>query len=699
MSGSLNLIYDSIISKKRDDLIYWIPKVWITNDKVEVLEEKDDMVRVEPYQFINAQISGIVEKAEHGKSYHNSLSKVFDLPTENGKIIDGDSKRLPGDWLVGANIYGLYPRNFTSFDHDQDGELGGDSKNVTLNSQGIKETGTFLKAIALLPYIKSLGFNTIYLLPVSLIGVANKKGDLGCPYGLRNPFKLDLVYHDTLVDEFDVGVQFKAYVEAAHILGIRVILDFVPRTAARDSEFIKEHPDWFYWIKKSEDANYHSPAFSAEELQEIHHSVANIHDTKEKIMVPPHKDYIDIFTEPPVPENIEYLGNDDGYVGKVDGEEVVVPGAFADWPPDDIQPPWTDVTYFKLYKDSDFNYVAYNTVRMYDGRINEINQPLWDTVSNFIPYFQEEFGIDGARIDMGHALPHDLEHIIIEKARANDIDFGFLSEDFNPWAKARAKGYNMVMSNMWYTLPRTGVAGDNGDSIAKNFIKSLPNYPNPVLGAAATADTPRAASRKGGVKFSKAAWMLINTMPNVVPFIMAGFELGETKPTNLGLDFTPEEIKVMSKESLGFFDRDVLKWLSPYRKEMTEIVKTMNQFREENKGNLLHLDNFSWVETEVEGHYSMTPENPVIAYLRIFHNEIISVLTDSIFGETLYPIDVENDYLIVANMGCENEVIVTLTLGNDLTFYDVLSEAEYKTVDGKLNLQLKPGETIIAVSA
>ncbi len=698
MSGTLNLIYDSVVSKKNDKLKYWIPELWITSKKVQILERKDKLVRVEPYAYLKAQLDEVLKQRDKEVSYHGSLSQALGLTVENGKVPDGGVKRFPGDWLAMSNVYGFYVRSFTAFDHDLDGELGGSKKDITLNGEGIRETGTFLKSMALLPYVKELGFDTVYMLPVALTGTANKKGELGSPYGLRNPFKINPMYHDTLVDEFPVETEFKAFVEAAHILGLRIVLDMVPRTASRDSDWIKDNPDWFYWIDRAADANYHSPEFTREELNDIHHRVAHIHDTKEKHMVPPHRDYIDLFNPPPRTGDVKHVDENTGYVGKVNGKEVVVPGAFADWPPDDIQPPWTDVTYLKLYEDADFNYVAYNTVRMYDGRIREENKILWDMVANVIPFYQEEFGLDGARIDMGHALPHKLEKLIIDKARKVDPDFGFLSEDFNVWAPARKNGYNIVMGNSWFMLCRTMAPADNGDSMAKLFVKRLPEYPSPVLGSPETADTPRAAFRKGGIRFSKAVWTMVNVLPNTVPFVTAGFELGDSRPTNLGLDFTQDEIVTLSKKPLAFFDRAALTWDSPFAKEMIEHVKTINQLRTENKGNILHLDNFTWLETDVEGHPSMSTRNPVIAFMRLFHDEILNIQTAGIFGEMLMPIDVTKNLLVVVNMDCENEVIVSIKMSDDLKFFDVFSKVEYKAVNGELNLKLKPGESIVAVS-
>ncbi len=694
MSGSLKLIYESIVSKSKTNIDYWIPRPWLGHDTVP-LETKDNAVKVDPFDYFQKQLGEILKSGHSGTHFGESLSRVKKLSLKSEKIKDKHSNRLPGDWMASSQIYGLYIRNFSAYDHNQDGELGGESSDITMNAQGIRETGTFLKSIALLPYIQSMGFDSVYLLPVALTGSANKKGELGSPYGLKNPFKINPLYHDPLVDEFGVETEFKAFVEAAHRLGMRVILDFVPRTAARDSDFIKEHPEWFYWIDRAADKNYHSPEFTKDELQKIHWDV-DPNNNPDRVMVPPHGDYLNLFHEAPSPDEIELISEREGYVAKTKEGELVVPGAFADWPPDDVQPPWTDVTYLKLYDDSDFNYVAYNTVRMYDGRIHKINSSLWDTLADIIPFYQEEFGIDGARIDMGHALPHDLERKIIEQARKTDSDFGFLSEDFNVRAEARKNGYNVVMGNSWWMFPRARQASDNGDSIAKSFLKDLYQIPNPVLGSPETADTPRAASRRGGIRFSQAIWTLVSTLPNFVPFCTAGFELGDTEPTNLGLDFTPEEIAAHQGKPLAFFDRAALKWDSPYFDEMKEMITRMNSFRKENIGVIMHIDNFQWVDNKVDGYPAISPENPVFSFIRAFQEEFVTILTGAIFGESLFPIEIDHDYLIAVNMDGEREVISTLFLNDDSEWENIFNEERYKTVDKELNLRLKPGEAVIA---
>jgi hypothetical protein len=194
------------------------------------------------------------------------------------------------------------------------------------------------------------------------------------------------------------------------------------------------------------------------------------------------------------------------------------------------------------------------------------------------------------------------------------------------------------MGNWWFTFCRTLAPSDNGDCVSTLFVKRLTEYPSPVLGSPETADTPRAAFRKGGVKFSKAVWTMVNVLPNTVPFVTAGFELGDSRPTNLGLDFTQEEIATLSKKPLAFFDRAALTWDSPFATEMIEHVKTMNKLREENKGNILHLDNFSWVETDVEGRLRCRPATPSLRSCASSRPGVDEHPHQRIFGEALMPL-------------------------------------------------------------
>ena len=75
-----------------------------------------------------------------------------------------------GDWKTTAVVYNLFVRLTTAFDHNDDGVIS-----VEPLESGFRETGTLLKAIALLPYIKSLGEKTSFLLRVTELGSKARK--------------------------------------------------------------------------------------------------------------------------------------------------------------------------------------------------------------------------------------------------------------------------------------------------------------------------------------------------------------------------------------------------------------------------------------------------------------------------------------------------------------------------------------------
>ena len=60
-------------------------------------------------------------------------------------------------------------------------------------------------------------------------------------------------------NNLSVDEQFQALVEAAHTLGMRVMIDIIPRTNATENDLIVDHPDWFYWIKSSDLSLYKPP--------------------------------------------------------------------------------------------------------------------------------------------------------------------------------------------------------------------------------------------------------------------------------------------------------------------------------------------------------------------------------------------------------------------------------------------------------
>jgi len=474
-------------------------------------------------------------------------------------------------WTQEAVIYNLFVRLFTAFDHDQDGALGDSKHDITLNGNGLRETGTFLKTIALLPYLQRLGINTVHLLPITEIGVQGRKGDLGSPYAIKNPYKIDPNLADPIIAA-DADVQYKALVEAASLMGMKVVQEFIFRTASVDSDLIHDHPDWFYWIKKS--AKYSAPKFDEASLKKI----KQIPIGKGEHIPPPQR-YQDQFVAPPV----------------LISSGLRIASAFADWPPDDLQPPWTDVTYLRLYKydykaKNNFNYIAYNTIRYYDPELAQernINGALWANIEDIIPYFQKNFGIQGAMIDMGHALPEKLKKNIIYKARKLNPEFAFWDENFENTAETKKEGYNAVIGGAWYNITKR-----NG---FKNQILSLEkSKPLPYFGTPETHNSPRYATQDQTKKM--ASWVLFNLLPQAIPFLHNGFELSEELPVNTGLNFSKHDLEYLSDKHLALFHKCSLNWntnknIIPFLIRFEAIKKSHSWIFESADRAIIHTSN------------------------------------------------------------------------------------------------------------
>lgn len=540
---------------------YKVPALWVEvgKDPVDGLPP----VTVNPGEYFVRHIEAIEANAIPGIDPLRSLNQQ--LPGGKG-----------GSWINGESIFNIFVRLTTAYDHNGDGHLGGSKADLTLNADGIRESGTFLKAIAMLGYIKALGCTTIHLLPVTAIGHDGNKGALGSPYAIRNPYRLEETQADPLI-KMGVEDQFRAFIQACHHLGMRVITEFVFRTASKDSDWIAENPDWFYWIDENildrkpgetdllkAAKEYGNPIFSAEELQAINKKV-NSHDLED--LPPPPAGYRRFFKLPPNKDSVK-LNNSGQYRGEATDPEtnkkvtVRIPGAFADWPPDDNQPPWGDVTYLRMYRDElpskpEFNYIAYNTIRMYDSRLARpelANESLWQAIINLIPTYQQKYGIDGVMVDMGHAVPVVLMQKLITRAREIDPDFAFLSENFEIKQDSVDAGYNAVVGYAWWVEYRRDGMYDLLNHVGNQGV------PLPFFGAVENHNTPRAAGRPGGERYARYAFLVNSMLPKAIPFIHSGQEIGETMPVNTGLDFSNADLEKLQGKPLALFDLCGFKW-------------------------------------------------------------------------------------------------------------------------------------------
>ncbi len=509
------------------------------------------------------------------------------------------NQSLTKPWIYDSSIYSLLLRTSASWDSDRNGKL---EQN---NLYNLKETGTLLKALTLLPTIKAMGFDTIYLLPIFQHSHTNQKGDAGSPYSVKDYYQVDETLLDPMLKvEVSAEEQFKAFVEAAHILGIKVILDFIPRTSALDSNLITEHPDWFYWIKLTEKDNYQVPKvhlldnglsanpnyaqalYQSSDVQEhLAKFTFNPLAIDEKLWKKTLATYNDVNNTDSILTLIEQNFN------------ITIAPAFSDCINDE-QNLWSDITYLRLFLDHPISaqpyvksedvqppYILFDVAKASLNPGYNPNQELWDYLSNIIPYYQSTYGIDGARLDMGHALPDALVTQIIEKAKELDNNFCFIAEELDlAGAKVASNlGYDCIVGNSFANLPRI----DEGDF--NRFVYLTNHTKLPLLAAIETHDTKRIVNYHNGEALSKMLTSFSFFLPNSIPFVNAGQEFFESQPMNTSLSCN-QLINNEDNSKLTLFNHHTLAYLHPKRFEMIELIATFNQIRKQYLANITNKD-------------------------------------------------------------------------------------------------------------
>ncbi len=117
------------------------------------------------------------------------------------------------EWTNGSTVYELNVRQFTP-------------------------EGTFEAALTYLPIIRNMGADILWVMPIYPIGELNRKGTLGSYYAIKD-------YCD-VNPEFGTMKDFENFLREAHMMGFKVILDWVANHTAPDHAWVTEKPaDWY----------------------------------------------------------------------------------------------------------------------------------------------------------------------------------------------------------------------------------------------------------------------------------------------------------------------------------------------------------------------------------------------------------------------------------------------------------------------
>ncbi len=141
-----------------------------------------------------------------------------------------------------------------------------------VNIRQYSTEGTFNAFALHLPRLKQMGVEILWLMPVHPIGVINRKGKLGSYYSIKDFYGINR--------EFGSPDDFRSLVNHAHLLGMRVIIDWVANHAAWDNEWTLTNPEFFC---RDASGNFLSP-YDWTDVIQIDHTNTEQQDAMRKAM-------------------------------------------------------------------------------------------------------------------------------------------------------------------------------------------------------------------------------------------------------------------------------------------------------------------------------------------------------------------------------------------------------------------------------
>lgn len=88
-----------------------------------------------------------------------------------------------------------------------------------------------------IPRLKSMGVDILWFMPIHPIGVKERKGTLGSYYAVKD--------YKAVSEEFGTMDEFKHMVNAAHAVGMHVIIDWVANHTSPDNKWTETNPDFY----------------------------------------------------------------------------------------------------------------------------------------------------------------------------------------------------------------------------------------------------------------------------------------------------------------------------------------------------------------------------------------------------------------------------------------------------------------------
>ena len=136
------------------------------------------------------------------------------------------------------HLYYLLIREMTKQNNNTHADWSYSAVLYEMNVRQLTPEGTLRAAEEKLEFLRSMGIDAIWLMPIYPIGEEGRKGSLGSYYSIQD--------YCAVNPEFGTMEDFDSFINKAHALGMKVLLDWVANHTARDAKWLKtKSADWY----------------------------------------------------------------------------------------------------------------------------------------------------------------------------------------------------------------------------------------------------------------------------------------------------------------------------------------------------------------------------------------------------------------------------------------------------------------------
>ena len=136
------------------------------------------------------------------------------------------------------HLYYLLIREMTKQNNNTHADWSYSAVLYEMNVRQLTPEGTLRAAEEKLEFLRSMGIDAIWMMPIYPIGEEGRKGSLGSYYSIQD--------YCAVNPEFGTMEDFDSFVAKAHSLGMKILLDWVANHTARDAKWLKtKSADWY----------------------------------------------------------------------------------------------------------------------------------------------------------------------------------------------------------------------------------------------------------------------------------------------------------------------------------------------------------------------------------------------------------------------------------------------------------------------